>query len=449
MVVHQMHVRTRTERSPVRPHDQHALGRGGGGCDGRAVLDDPYLWLEAVDTPEVRRWVADRNAETLTGLAGASFTRTRDEIREVLDSKDRIPYPRWRGDGFYYDFWTDADHPRGLWRRTTADQYRLDEPDWDVLLDVDALNEAEGENWTWNGVTVLRPTFDRGLISLARGGADAVVVREFDLAGRVFVADGFTLPEAKSKVGWIDADRIYVGTDFGPGSMTSSGYPRVIKRWRRGTPLSEAELVFQGHADDVTVHARHDATPGYERDFVGRHLDFFRSEYHLLATGGALKRIDIPADADWDVHRDWLLIRPRSPWTVGGRTYPAGALLAAEFDRYLAGERDLAVLFRPDDHTSLDSWTWTRNHLLLVTMTDVKSRVHILTPDPPGWRRQPMPGATGLDHTWIVDSGRRQRRLVPDLVDRVPPATRARPGHGRRRRDGPQAGAHVLRPRPA
>ena len=371
---------------------------------GVAVPDDPYLWLEALDAPEVVRWVTDRNTETLTGLAGEGFARTRDVIREVLDNKDRIPYPGWRGDGFYYDFWTDADHPRGLWRRTTPDQYRLDEPEWDVLLDVDALNEAEGENWTWGGVTVLRPTFDRCLISLSRGGADAVVIREFDLHGRVFVEDGFTLPEAKSDVGWIDADHIYVATDFGPGSLTSSGYPRIVRRWRRGTPLSGAELVHEGHVDDVSVGAFHDPTPGYERDFVGRRLDLYRAEYHLRPSTGDLVRIDVPEDAGWEAHRDWLLIRPRSPWTVGEVTYPAGALLAAEFGRYLDGRRELTVLFQPDDHTSLSSWTWTRNHLLLVTMTDVKSRVHILTPDSSGWRRQPMQGAAEFDHTWIVDT---------------------------------------------
>lgn len=163
-------------------------------------VDDPYRWLEALDVPGVVRWVTDRNTETMTALADPGFARTRDAIREVLDSKDRIPYPGWRGDGFYYDFWRDADHPRGLWRRTTLDEYRRDAPEWDVLLDVDAVNEAEGENWTWGGVTVLRPSYDRCLISLSRGGADAVVVREFDLRGRVFVEDGFTLSEAKSDV---------------------------------------------------------------------------------------------------------------------------------------------------------------------------------------------------------------------------------------------------------
>ena len=197
---------------------------------GVAVPDDPYLWLESLDSPAVQRWVADRNAETLAELGGEGFDRRRESIREVLDNKDHIPWPRWRGDGLYYNFWTDADHPRGLWRRTTPDQYRLDEPEWDVLLDLDALNVAEGESWTWGGATVLRPGYDRCLISLSRGGADASVVREFDLKRRMFVENKFTLPKAKSEIGWIDRNTVYVATDFGPKSLTSSGYPRMIKQ---------------------------------------------------------------------------------------------------------------------------------------------------------------------------------------------------------------------------
>jgi len=366
--------------------------------------DDPYRWLEALDPPEVVRWVTDRNAETLGALGGEGFARTRAAIREVFDSKDRIPYPGWRGDGFYYDFWRDAGHPRGLWRRTTPEQYRRDEPEWEVLLDVDALNAAEGENWTWGGVTVLRPSYDRCLVSLSRGGADAVVVREFDLGRRAFVPDGFTLPEAKSDVCWIDADHIYVATDFGPGSLTSSGYPRVAKRWRRGTPLSAAETAFEGRVDDVTVSATHDPTPGYERDFVGRYRDFFHSEHFVRRPGGDLVRIDVPDDAWCDIHRDWLLVRPRSAWTAGGVTYPPGALLAARFGEYLDGRRELTVLFEPDDRTSLSSYAWTRNHLILVTITDVKTRMQVLTPHASGWHRQPMPGVPEFDSSRIVDT---------------------------------------------
>lgn len=364
--------------------------------------DDPYRWLEDLDSPDAMRWVTDRNAETLSALGGAGLERTRDAVREVLDNKDRIPYPGWHGDGFYYDFWRDADHPRGIWRRTTLEQYRRDQPEWDVLLDIDALNRAEDENWTWSWATVLPPSHDRCLISLSRGGADATVVREFDLVARAFLPDGFTLPEAKSDIDWIDADHIFVGTDFGPGSLTSSGYPRVIKRWRRGTPLAEAELVFEGQADDVSVNAYHDATPGYERSIVSRQVDFYRSEYYLDRQG--LVRIDIPADANCSTHREWLLIRLRSAWTVGGTTYPAGALLAADLEHYLDGRRELTVLFQPDDRTFLRSFSRTRNHLLLVTITDVKTQVYALTPDPSGWRRQPIPGGAEFDQTWIVDT---------------------------------------------
>ncbi|MEU8661245.1 prolyl oligopeptidase family serine peptidase [Actinoplanes philippinensis] len=363
------------------------------------MIDDAYLWLESLDEPEAARWVGERNAETLTALADEDFTRTKDAIREVLDSSDRIAFPSWCGDGFYYSFWQDAEHPRGLWRRTTAEQYRRDEPEWDVLLDVGALNEAEGENWTWSDVTVLRPGHDRCLISLSRGGADASVVREFDLVRREFVIDGFVLPEAKSDVDWIDADHIFVGTDFGPGSLTASGYPRVIKRWRRGAPLAEAETVFEGHADDIVVRAHHDATEGYERDIVVRRPTFFTSEYHVGPPGGPLERIDVPEDADCQVHREWLLVRVRTPWTVGGVTYPGGSLLVTRF-----GRDEFTVVFRPDERSSLNSWAWTRNHLLLVTMTDVRTEAHVLTPGEPEWTRRTLPGAGEYAQTWIVET---------------------------------------------
>ena len=366
--------------------------------------DDPYMWLEALDAPAVVRWVTDRNAETLTAFAGADLDRLRDAIREVLDNKERIPYPQWFGDGYYYSFWRDADHPRGLWRRTTAEQYSRDEPEWDVLLDVDALNAAEGENWTWGWAAMLSPGYDRCLISLSRGGADATVVREFDLRTRAFVPDGFALPEAKSDIDWIDADHVYVGTDFGPGSLTSSGYPRIVKRWRRGTPLAAAELVLEGQPDDVSVTAFHDSEPGYERDFASRHVDFFHSERYQVRPGGELEKIDIPDDAGFSVHRDWLLIRLRTPWTVGDVTYPAGALLATDFEQYREGGREFTVLFQPAGRTFLSSHTWTRNHLLLVTMTDVKTDVYAVTPGASGWHREPIPAGTEFDHTWIVET---------------------------------------------
>ncbi|GIJ78555.1 prolyl oligopeptidase [Micromonospora phaseoli] len=367
--------------------------------------DDPYLWLEDLDGAEAAGWVRERNTETVAALTGgAAFTARQAEIRQVLDADDRIPYPAWRGDGFYYDFWRDAARPRGLWRRTTLDQYRRAEPEWEVLLDLDSLAEREGENWVWGGVRTLPPEHRRCLVSLSRGGADAVVVREYDLVERAFVDGGFTVAEAKTDVSWIDADHIYVGTELGPGSLTASGYPRTVLRWRRGTPLADAEVVYEAATEDVGAHGWHDPTPGFERDFVGRSRDFYRSESFLLTGAGERVRIPVPEDAGWDVHREWLLVRPRTPWTLGESTHPAGALLAIRFDAFLAGSRELTVLFRPDERTSLSGFTWTRDHLILTTLTDVRSRLEVLTPGEDGWRREPLPGVPADEEGCLVET---------------------------------------------
>ncbi|WP_104483264.1 prolyl oligopeptidase family serine peptidase [Actinokineospora auranticolor] len=365
---------------------------------------DPYLWLEDVTGDEALDWVRARNAETVAELTGGErFEQTRAKLLEVLDADDRIPYPRRRGE-YLYNFWQDAAHPRGVWRRTTLAEYRSASPDWDVLLDVDALAEREGENWVWNSATMLRPDYHLALVELSRGGADATVVREFDVRTREFVTDGFTLPEAKTRVGWIDADTVYVGTDFGDGSLTSSGYARVAKRWRRGTPLAEAEMVFEGKPEDVAVYAYHDSTPGFERDFVGRFPDFFTSEEYLRTAGGDLVRIEVPDDASTDIHREWLLVTLRSDWTVDGTTHRAGSLLATRFDDFMAGGRDLTPLFVPDEHTSLSGQAWTRNHLILVELSDVKTRLEVLTHGPDGWARAPLSGAPEVGSANVIDT---------------------------------------------
>ena len=352
------------------------------------TTDDPYLWLEEVTGDEALAWVADHNAPTLAELSGERFEAMRAEALEVLDTDARIPYVRRRGQHLY-NFWRDATNPRGLWRRTTLESYRSDTPEWDVVIDVDALAATDGENWVWAGADVVEPGLERALVSLSRGGSDATVVREFDMRTRNFVPDGFTLAEAKTDVGWEGPDTVLVGTDFGPGSLTDSGYPRVVKRWHRGQPLERAEVVFAGEASDVSVGAGFDPTPGFERIFITRATDFFnRRRYELRA--GDLLEIEVPTDAGTSIHREWLLIRPRSDWTVGDTTYVAGTLLAARYDEFLEGARDLAVVFTPDEHTSLDAYTWTRDRLILVTLADVVSRVEVVTPGT--WTREPVVG---------------------------------------------------------
>ena len=372
---------------------------------------DPYRWLEDVTGTGALDWVWARNEVTLAALSGgARFASLRAEAREVLDADDRIPFVRRRGE-YLYNFWQDAEHPKGLWRRTTLEEYRTDRPAWEILLDVDALAAEEEENWVWQGASVLRPGgYRQALVHLSRGGADASVVREFDIATRSFVSGGFYVPEAKTDAGWIDADRIYVGTDFGPGSLTSSGYPRLVKEWRRGTPLSEAALVYEGKPDDVGVHAFRDPTEGFERDFVVRNIEFYRTELWLRTPAGDLVQVPVPEDAIADVHREWLLIQTRSSWEVGGTSYPAGALLATRFDAFLAGERDLTVVFEPDAHTSLSYHAWTRNHLILNMLHDVRSQLAVLTPaggSEGGWgggRGAALAGVPEFAHTDIADT---------------------------------------------
>lgn len=364
-----------------------------------AAPDDPYLWLEAVDGERALAWVRERSAHTRARLeADPGFAAQRERIREVLDSKAQIPQVVRRG-AHLYNFWRDGDHPRGLWRRTTPDDYRRDAPAWELLLDLDALARDDGENWVWAGAQVLGPRYDRALLKLSRGGADAVVVREFDLAKRRFVAPGdggFVLPEAKTDVAWLDDDTLLVGTDFGAGSLTDSGYPRVIRRWRRGRPLADAPTVFEGRAQDVSVGAWVDRTPGFERTLLRRAVDFYREELYLLGADGA-QRIDKPDDADLHFWRDRVLVELRSDWPVAGRTWPAGSLLVADAAAWLRGERRLHALFTPTPTRALAGFTTTRTRVLLEVLEDVSSRIEAWQWQGDGWRGRtldtPSPGS--------------------------------------------------------
>jgi len=361
--------------------------------------EDPYLWLEDVTADEALDWVRARNEPAKAEFCDDEFERMRTEALEVLDTDARIPYVRRRGEHLY-DFWRDATNPRGLWRRTTLDSYRTDNPEWDVLIDVDELGRVDDTNWVWGGATVIEPELTRALVSLSRGGSDAVVVREFDMATREFLPDGFELPEAKSQVAWADPDTVLVGTDFGPGSLTDSGYPRIVKRWRRGTPLTDAETIFAGEPTDVSAGGSKDRTPGFERTFLGRSTDFWNTERYELRDS-ELIHLDVPSDvSSLSIHREWLLIDLRTDWSVNGTTYRAGSLLAAKYDEFLSGTRELDVVFEPDEHTCLYHYAWTRDRLLIVSLADVASRVEMVIPG--SWEREPIQGIPASTNTVIA-----------------------------------------------
>ncbi len=379
---------------------------------GRAepAAEDPYEWLEEVLGDKALEWVKARNAIVQNRMEGEpSFEKLRSDLLEILDSNARIPFVSKRGE-YYYNFWRDKTNERGLWRRTTLEEYRKAEPKWEVVLDLDALGKTENENWVWKGASLLRPDYQRALITLSRGGADANITREFDLKTRSFVADGFKLPESKGSVSWIDIDHLFVSTDFGDASMTDSGYPRMAKLWKRGTPIEQAKLVYEGKQEDMSVGAVHDDSPGFERNFVTRNIAFYNDELFLVKDSGELVKIDAPNTASKSVFKQYLLLELREAWTIDSKTYPAGSLLVSDFDRFLRGERAFEVLFEPSSNTALSSVTTTKDHVVINVLEDVKNRLYVLTPSttesPTAWRREPLVGAPafGTVNVTAVDS---------------------------------------------
>jgi prolyl oligopeptidase len=358
-----------------------------------AADTDPYLWLEDVEGERALDWVREQNdAATAVLEADPRFADLQRDLLAILDSDERIPFVSKQGD-YLYNFWRDAKNPQGIWRRTTMAQYRTDTPDWELLLDIDALGKAEDVNWVWGGASCLRPDYQRCLVSLSRGGADATVTREFDIGERAFVEDGFRRDEAKGGMVWKDKDTVYVFTDFGPGSMTPSGYPRIAKQWRRGTPMSEATVVYEGQASDMYIAAYRDDTPGFERDLVSRTLAFYNDELYLRGADGELTKVDAPNSANKSLHREWLLLELREPLAAGAATHAAGSLLAIELEAFMAGGRDFDVLFEPSASTSLVGVSPTRNHLIVNVLDDVKNRLYVLTHADGEWTRKPLQGA--------------------------------------------------------
>ncbi|MGZ8489319.1 MAG: prolyl oligopeptidase family serine peptidase [Candidatus Binatia bacterium] len=351
--------------------------------------EDPFLWLEDVGGERALTWVRAHNAASARELEGtAGFDKLRGRLLAIYESNERIANVTKHG-AYFYNFWRDERQVRGVWRRTTLAEYRKAEPVWEIVLDLDRLAASEKENWVWKGADILQPSHDRALLFLSRSGADAAAMREFDLVKKDFVVDGFTLPEAKSRVAWRNRDALYVGTDFGSGSLTSSGYPRIVKEWQRGTALGAAKTVFEGQVEDVSVAASVVHDHGLTYELISRGLTFFTNEL-WFRRGDDWVRIDKPADARVETFTDQILLRLRSDWSVGGRTYRAGALLAGDLAAYLRGEREFAALFEPSERKALAGTSQTKNFLILNELDNVRSKVYALKRADGQWQRQQL-----------------------------------------------------------
>jgi prolyl oligopeptidase len=344
--------------------------------------DDPFIWLEDVEGERSMDWVEARNRETVAELsAHPAYDDLYEAALEILGSDERIAYPSIMGEHLY-NFWTDDVHERGIWRRTSWDDYLSGDPEWEVLLDIDALAIMEGVPWSFGGVTCLAPEYRRCMVHLSRGGADATEVREFDLEAARFVEDGFFLPESKSSVAWKDADALLVSTDFGEGTLTTSGYPRVAKLWERGEPLSTAETLFEASREDMGVWVGSLETADARFQVVFHRPNFYEGTVHVLQDGELLE-LDVPVDADPMLLGDQIIVYLRSDWEVGGATHPQGAVVAMAYDDFLTGARDFDVVVAPTETQTVRGVSDTRDYLLVSMLDNVRGQL---------WRYQRVDG---------------------------------------------------------
>jgi prolyl oligopeptidase len=357
-----------------------------------ASAEDPFIWLEEVESPQARAWVEARNGETKRALCDEEFERDRAGLLAILDAPDRIPAAVQRG-RHLYNFWRDAQNPKGLWRRTTLASYRTAAPAWDTMLDLDALAKAEGEDWVWSGAATLPPAHRLGLVHLSRGGSDASVVREFDLADKRFIDGGFFLPEAKGGAGWLDPDTLLVSSALGGEEFqTTSGYARTVRRWQRGTPFAEAPVVFECGRREMAAFAWREHSPRFPRTCFMRRPDFFHNVFYVEDRAGAARPLDIPTDAYLYVERNWLILNLRSDWTVAGQNYRAGALLVTDIDALIAGKRDFTILFEPSRTCFLQHFAAAGNTVAFKVLDDVRSRVLLARHEDGAWRSEHVTG---------------------------------------------------------
>ena len=344
---------------------------------------DPFIWLEQVSSPRAMTWVKSENAKTVSVLEkDPQYPALYAEAVKIAEARDRIPYPDLIG-GQVYNFWQDADHVHGVWRRTTLASYQSESPAWTTVLDLDALSKTEKANWFWKGADCAEPAETRCMISLSDGGEDAVTTREFDLTTDSFVKDGFLIPHGKQSSSWEDPNTLLIAREWAPGDLTTSGYPFIVKRLKRGEPMSAAAEVFRGAKSDVSAgsSALVDGS-GNQAVFVSHSPSFFESEHYIVTPKG-VERVGIPLKASIRGMVDGqLLISLDTSWTTGGKSFTAGSLVSVPLSQMLASPAQLAatLVYAPGPRESLNGISITRNAIVLTRLDNVRGRADVYTP---------------------------------------------------------------------
>ncbi|MDE1145417.1 MAG: prolyl oligopeptidase family serine peptidase [Azospirillaceae bacterium] len=355
------------------------------------IPDDPRSWMEDMANPQALDWAkAETDRSTAVLQADPRYPTLLAEATAIAESRDRVPGVSFRGDAVY-NFWQDATHVQGIWRTTTLDSFRKTEPAWQAVLDVDALAKAEGVKWVFKGTDCDEETHRHCMIQLSDGGEDAVILREFDLKTRSFVHGGFTLPRGKQSVTWADPDTLLVAREWGPDTLTPSGYPYIVKALKRGQPLDQARDVFRGEKTDMSVGAEtfRDAQ-GRQAVVIVRNRSFFEAEQYLVA-GGDVKRLALPLKSRiHGLHDGQMIVEVKEDWDAGGTHVTQGSVVALDLAA-LAADPDHphpAVVYAPTPREGLTDIDFTRHHLLLGLTDNVKGRVYVADRNADGtWRR--------------------------------------------------------------
>ena len=388
--------------------------------------EDPYTWMEEIEGDRAMAFARSENERSLPLLrADARYGTLRQQALTILQAKDRIPGVGFSGDGALTNFWQDATHVRGVWRRTTLESYRTADPVWETILDVDALARAEGKNWVYKGSSCLPPSDRYCLIALSDGGKDAVVYREFDAVTKTFVAGGFETPEGKQNVSWLDKDTLLIARDWGPGTMTKSSYPFVLKAWKRGTPLSEAREIYRGTVDDISVsgYVLRDADGKAQATLINRGVSFFEAETYLVTDKGPVK-LPFPLKSSIQgLVQGRLLMTLEEDWVAQGLKQGDLVSLDLAAVKANAAAARATLVLRPTSRQSLGGINITRNKLVVALLEDVKGKALVFTAGAGGsWSSAPLdlPANTSIG---IGSASDKDDRIFVSVTNYLTPTT--------------------------
>ena len=407
-----------------------ATQTAGAGTEGIAPLDttaDPYLWLEEVDGARAMEWVRAENEKSAAVLdKDPRFAPLYKNALAIAQAEDRIPEPQILG-GRIYNHWQNAAHAHGLWRQVSLRDYRRPAPAWKTVLDLDALSAQEKANWFWSGADCREPAQVRCMLALSDGGEDAVTLREFDLRNGQFVPGGFSLPRGKQGTVWQDQDTLWVSREWLPGELTTSGYPYVVKRLRRGQPLAAAQELYRGERSDVGVSplVLHDGA-GHEALLIERDVSFFEAEYQLQTPAG-LAKLGLPRKLGLvGLIDDRLVIELREDWhSANGERFAQGSLVAVDLAQARAAPAALqpTLVYAPEPRHAFAQASATRHHLLVTELDDVKGRAFVYTPGPAQqWSRRALalPDYASVD---IIDADLHSDRAFVQVTGFLTPST--------------------------